>query len=402
MANFKANFLEDAGYRSLTCEDCGQWLVLKTESFEAVHDGITLDVSGLPVLTCDGCGRSYIPIRSRAALLFRVDEAKAQGKDRAVVWRKPDAGNKRFSYCLDVAFVYDATDYDYLPGLERPWDDGFLTPVFFKKTVLLKYMNVPGYAVEFGSDSYGVIYKDQENIISFGSNRSGKVILWLGDIDQLDLTEQYYLRSENVESDHDIGSEFYEGQILAVFTEPSKERQLFQVRSAFTERLLREFGLKLHQYELEVLKVMAEIVRPIAWSEKEVRGVVEALNKVVVESLNNADLRAGITTLEPKAKFDGAKGLKLLQRWLGVALDLDAPILMNPFFVLYDFRIVAAHLIEAQSAEEKLESCYERMGINGADKTLENLYDAMVKSLVNSFGTMLQAKKLPGKADAGT
>lgn len=37
--------------------------------------------------------------------------------------------------------------------------------------------------------------------------------MWLGDIARLPDAEQYYLRSENIDSDHSIGSEFYDGQI---------------------------------------------------------------------------------------------------------------------------------------------------------------------------------------------
>ena len=51
--------------------------------------------------------------------------------------------------------------------------------MFFKKAVLVKYLNHPGYVTELGSDSYGVIYKDREPIVAFGINRNGLVIIWL-------------------------------------------------------------------------------------------------------------------------------------------------------------------------------------------------------------------------------
>jgi hypothetical protein len=55
------------------------------------------------------------------------------------------------------------------------------------------------------STTYGTIYA---SIIAFGINKHGKLVMWLGDIAKLPESEQYYLRSENVASDHCKGSEF--------------------------------------------------------------------------------------------------------------------------------------------------------------------------------------------------
>lgn len=389
--NFPANPLSSDKHQSLKCDACGHWLKLTLENFGIVTDGVTVDAEGLPVFGCSDCGANYLPDRSKAVILLEVEEAKQQGKPRVIVWRKPEFGQRRFAFCKHVDFLYDATDYDYLPGLQRPWDEGFLTPVFFNKSVLIKYMHHPRYIVELGSDSYGSIFKDQEHFTAFGINRKGKVVIWLGDLDQMELAEQHYLRSENVPSDHDIGSDFYLGQIEAVFTDYSKERRLFHLRMSLAEKAFREFTVKLNSYEPEVLEVMAEVIRPVTWSDKEVRGVVEALNKVIVESLNNEGLRKCITALAPATKFDGMKGLKLMQRWVDTAYGLDAARIMKPFFVLYDFRIVAAHLIGAESAEKKLASCHERMGIAEADRNFETLYDAVIDGLVASYEELLKA-----------
>lgn len=389
--NFPENPLSLDKHQSLNCDVCGHWLRLTLGSFEIEADGVKVDVQGMPVLGCPDCSAHYLPARSKGAILHHVEEAKRQGQNRVTVWRKPEAEQRRFRFCKKVEFIYDATDYDYLPGLQRPWDEGFLTPVFFNKSVLVKYRYHPSYVVELGSNSYGSIYKDQEHITAFGINRNGKVIIWLGDVDQMELAEQHYLRSENVPSDHDIGSDYYLGQIEAVFTEYSKERGLFHLRMGLAQRAFREYGLKLNQYDPEVIEVMAEVIRPVTWSEKEVRGVVEALNKVIVESLNNDGLRKCITSLEPATKFNGMKGLKLMEKWAGAAYGVDAPRIMKPFFVLYDFRIVAAHLISADSAEKILASCYERMDIAEGSRILESLYDAVIDGLIASYAELAAA-----------
>jgi hypothetical protein len=80
-----------------------------------------------------------------------------------------------------VPFLYDPDDYYYIPGLERTFSVGFLTPVFFDKEVLLKYDASPTCQVKFASPTYGTI--DGESFsISFGINKNGRVVMWLGDI----------------------------------------------------------------------------------------------------------------------------------------------------------------------------------------------------------------------------
>ena len=68
--------------------------------------------------------------------------------------------------------------------------------------------------------------------------------MWLGDIATLPENEQFYLRSENVPSDHSIGSEFYDGQIECRLTDRTPEDQLFEQRSRFLEGFFAKFGQK--------------------------------------------------------------------------------------------------------------------------------------------------------------
>src|SRR5262249_32678957 len=126
--------------------------------------------------------------------------------------------NENFCF-TKISFLYDSEDYRYIPRLERSFDVGFLTPIFFNNQGLVKYDASPTYRVKFVSPTYGDIITEMFDI-PFGMNRNGKLVMWLGDIAKLPEDEQYYLRSENVASDHSIGSDFYDGQIECVFTEP--------------------------------------------------------------------------------------------------------------------------------------------------------------------------------------
>src|SRR4029077_16182950 len=123
---------------------------------------------------------------------------------------------------------------------------------FFNRRGLIKFDHADEYHLGFASRTYGSIHTDA-NTISFGINPNNKVVFWLGDIAQLPEAEQYYLRSENIESDHCIGSEFYEGQIDCIYTEPSNENKLFALRSEFVDACFTRFGTKIAHLDNEVL-----------------------------------------------------------------------------------------------------------------------------------------------------
>ncbi len=105
--------------------------------------------------------------------------------------------------------------------------------VFFKREVLLKYDSSPTYRLSFASTTYGEIRRGDDFSMPFGINKNGKVIMWLGDIARLPDAEQYYLRSENIESDHSIGSEFYDGQIECIFTDLFKKMLCLRIAQRF-------------------------------------------------------------------------------------------------------------------------------------------------------------------------
>jgi hypothetical protein len=85
-----------------------------------------------------------------------------------------------------------------------------LTPVYFNKQLLTRYVYDARFKCEFASATYGTIYADKW-LISFGINKQGAVIAWLGDISHLPIRERFYWLVENIPSQHDYASEFYDG-----------------------------------------------------------------------------------------------------------------------------------------------------------------------------------------------
>ena len=362
---------------------CSGHLDLSFSDFEDDVSGVHISLSGLPVLACPSCGSTCLPDRSRFALIELHRQAIT--KKSHLVKVKRNKTGQVFGF-TKVPFQYDSDDYNYIPGLTREFDEGFLTPVFFNQEVLIKYDVHPSYRVTFASCTYGSIRQGKDFDISFGINRNGRLVMWLGDIARLPENEQFYLRSENIASDHSIGSEFYDGQIEAKFTDRPPEDQLFEQRSLFLEAGFSRFGKKLAHLDREVLDLAISIRRPVVDTPTERRNVADALNKVYLESLDNIALEQVLAILGQTASKLGS--LKRLQKLVEtVAPTEDIATAMSPLYVLYDLRVAYSHLGSEGGQEERLRFVRERLGL-AIDSDLFAIYDTIVPALMGAFAKL--------------
>jgi hypothetical protein len=361
------------------CDDCGKLLDLEFSRYDEEISSVHIQIDGLPVLRCSPCSKDHLPDLSRLALIDCHKRAVEAGSPVFACVRKKRTQEFKLA---KVPFLYDPDDYFYIPGLHRPFDVGFLTPVFFNREVLLKYDNSPSYRVQFASTTYGTIYTGVE-YISFGINKNGLLVMWLGDIAKMPETEQYYLRSENVPSDHSIGSEFYEGQIECVFTEAAREDRLFKARSAFIEANVKRFGKKIAHLDDEVVSLAFTFNGPVVDSEKERRHVADTLNKIYIESFDNAALGDVLKSLGGDPKNLGS--LKRLQGILEVELPKeDINSLLSPLYVLYDLRVAYSHLISTERQYDVFKTVVDRLGLD-AGVTLTDLYGRLIEALIATF-----------------
>jgi hypothetical protein len=365
----------------LCCGNCSGPLDLAYAKFNEEVSGINLTIGELPVLRCPACGRDHLPNGSRFLIIELHRQATEKGKPIACITRPKLKEDYRFT---KVSFLYEPDDYRYIPGLERPFnDEGFLTPLFFNRNVLLKYDTAPGYRVRFASTTYGEIVPDDGDSICFGINRHGRVVMWLGDIAKLPESEQYYLRSENVESDHSIGSEFYNEQIECIYTEATEENRLFALRSEFVEACFKRFGKKVAHLDDEVVALALAFNAPVVDTTKERRHVADTLNKIYVESFDNHVL--GALLKEAGGDPKGLGSLKRLHALLEtVAKGADIPVILSPFFVLYDLRVAYAHLTSDDCATEILKTVTARLCVGSASGLLE-IYRNLIKALTASY-----------------
>lgn len=414
----KAEVLNVSG---LDCEGCGSKLrLVHGDKFIKLNSGEKIALANVPLLQCGGCQKRYVPYQTKELLgVFQqmLEKTESEKQQQSIDVEEKEEDKKEFSaeeietwydfqkiknmFCNDkfiaekVKFLYDRDDYYFIPGLVRPWKKGFLTPVFFNIEVLLKYIHHPQYGLDIGADTFGYIYKGDEHYISFGINENNKVIMWLGDIIDLNVEEQFYLRSENIPSDHSIGSEFYEAQIEVRWAEASSERKLLKKRLEFNEKVRDNYNLAVAQLDTETLRVAKNIRKLLVNTNDAFKDLIIPLNELFVEAINNKDISKDLKQKYPELKEElkGKKGIKLLQLWLEKnTTGIDVNVEIAPLFVLYDLRLVSAHLYSDDSREELLESCCTRLGLEGTERNyimiantligkLDEMYDKFILSL---------------------
>jgi hypothetical protein len=368
------------GAQRAFCATCEGPLDLVFGHFHETVSGIEIDIDGLPMLECPACDLRVLPDRSRFSVMQAHEEATKA--EEAIFKSKRIKIKEDFGF-TDVPFDYDPDDFYYYPGLVRPWDNGFLTPVFFNRTVLTKYDADPRYLIEFASPSYGLIRFEDKFSFPFGINRHGNLIMWLGDIAKLPKPEQYYLMSENRPSDHSLGSEFYDAQIECKFTDPTQENLLFAARSAFLIAAFKRWGEKIAHLDTEVRDEAERLRRPVHDTVAQRRSVSDTLNKIHLESLDNGKLAAILAA--GKVASAGTGTLKRLQALLtsvGDAETVDG--LMSPFYTLYDLRVACAHLGSAEGSVEKMKTVTERLGL-AENADLQTVYDTLLAAMTSSY-----------------
>ncbi|WP_129141614.1 hypothetical protein [Modicisalibacter coralii] len=179
------------------------------------YDGMKIVLDRLPYLLNKSSGQ--IRFSSPAVQIIKeyAEDGKRNGKKEVRINQFGKFNRGKLPVGEQTDFKYSPAEHFFIPGLirNRP-SDGFLTPVYFEKHVLVKFEHADGYNLEKQTESAGRIHGPGDIDVPYGVNKGGHVIMWLGDIANLPKNEFLYLYSANVEPQYDIHSDFYRNQIL--------------------------------------------------------------------------------------------------------------------------------------------------------------------------------------------
>jgi hypothetical protein len=314
-----------------------------------------------------------------------------QMKDNEFFDLKNKLENITFEEYSNIGFKYDSLDYYYIPGLVRDWNIGLLTPVFFNKELLLYYNSHPNYNVKFASTTRFHIFDSDNNRLikhGFGINRYGNIICWLGDLenelksDKNKLHKDLFL-SFNIDSDHDIVSDYYTNQIEANFTSSDNESGIFHYRNEFDSLILKKYKFEITK--VDISNLIKEYKHPILSEQNQVDNSYIKLNSLLIESLNVTDIKNILIEKGETAKsIKGLGGLKLFQKFIEIVLNKSNYFkIISPLFVLYDLRILAGHIKNTQY-ENTLNSCTDRLGLSN-DVSIIEIQQTLCKKLIEMY-----------------
>ena len=221
--------------------------------------------------------------------------------------------------------------------------DGFLTPVYFNRQVLVRYMYDSRFTCEFASETYGTIHGD-DFYIPFGINVNGSVVAWLGDLQtRIPMRERFYWLVENKNPEGDARSEFYDAQVNAQFTEPTAIVRALNSLSKLNADFHKKFGVHLYRERSieERVEETRRYKRLLLNNVDDFKRFVSELNEIINENANNPELRKMLSA-QGLTVTTGSKGNKLLAAVYKAVLH-DTNNLIAPFFYLYDLRLWADH-----------------------------------------------------------
>lgn len=187
----------------------------------------------------------------------------------------------------------------------------YLTPVFFKKEVLQKYISDPSkYEINGGYLNCGTLWG-----LSIDVDHRDYIMAYLGDLGTyLPECEQDYWKSFNVLTDEGISKSSLLRDFLNVATSPEiADVQFKNVYKELNDAWEDKLGWPIFnplaegdEYNLENIRI------PLSESQEEFDQQVLALNKTIVDSLNEKKIGKEITLTE------NMKGISKIEEWLKV------------------------------------------------------------------------------------
>jgi hypothetical protein len=270
--------------------------------------------------------------------------------------------------------------FDWNPA-EAVNGNQFLTPVYFNKQVLTRYLYDSRFSCEFASETYGTV-NGPDFDISFGINKNGSVIAWLGDLqERIPIRERFYWLVENKQPENEVASEFYDAQIDAQFTPPPGAIRCLNKLAKLNALFHQKIGVHLyHDRSIEErVEETRRYKRLVLNNADDFKRFISELNEIINENANNAELRK-ILTMNGILIPAGAKGNKLLQAVYESVLG-DTENLIGPFFWLYDLRLWADHSM----GNENLEEVARKLGVQPHD------YQPLLEALIAAIDSSAEA-----------
>lgn len=240
----------------------------------------------------------------------------------------------------------------------------FLTPIFFKKGVLDKYYNKPSkYSITDGYFSYGNKWG-----INIDNNARGCVMVYLGDLGRLPYNEQQYWKLYNILKGN-VSPTSFKRDFQAEFCSPIEPALFFKERlelfnAEWKKKVTWDLFKPLNKEDEHHIKTL----RVPDNEQKEFDEVVLSLNKIVIDSLNVAEMKKGLSF----EKED--RSIVILKKYLEQKYKVNSPQMIEFLKDLQNLRSTGS----AHRKGEDYKKAYKKFDKGSLSKTFKNI---LIKSV---------------------
>jgi hypothetical protein len=267
--------------------------------------------------------------------------------------------------------------------------------LYFKPTVLERYLNGVAYSVGFVTRTWGVASGPRDTHVDVGMNEKGLLTAFAPEIAKLSVSEQMYWAHHSVAPD---GGACYDWFMARMQSRPVHspgviellERTTTQLQSAWEQRFGGEiFRAKESEEERAQERDRLRLsVGPVTGQFGEISALAKALYEALVEPLNVRSLRAALTCAGIEFGME-EKSLGLVRRVLDGILSLpedEVRRIMGPLRLLNRLRVTSAHTLSGN-----IEASLKMGGVRYDRPDPRSAWDALVDAVVASMESISEA-----------
>lgn len=261
----------------------------------------------------------------------------------------------------------------------------FLTPVYFRKELLGKYIEDSRSSVGTASKELGDIRHLDEWSITYGLNGLDRIVVWLGDLEKLPLNEQYYWRHFNIRPEGGIADEFFKTQIEGEWVDStSLEKKLVDLRKEINANFQKRFGTVLFTENDDDDENIKQLHTAIKKGVKALKPQFIALAKLFIDSMDKKALVKAIDDTELSKDLGTVSLLQVLHEKL---YGYQYPV-TDTLQLIWKLRSLFSHKFSEEAYAKEIDTYDGRLDPHDPSSLYAHLMTQLVRQLSVINGTL--------------
>jgi hypothetical protein len=273
--------------------------------------------------------------------------------------------------------------------------DAGLRYLYFKREVLRKYLDAPGYRVSFHMRQWGIASTPMNKSVDVGVNDEQIVTAFAPDIADLPAHDQAYWASFTVVPSGGICRELFETRMmLRPPHSPSLpeiiEEAIGHLDATFKDR----FGKSLYRTTHDLLPSHRHIsVGPVTENVKEFLELAKTLYAITVEDFDEKTIKHCLPPEQRPQKGEVLRSIALLERLLVSRGHESAEVrpVIDRLRALNRLRVIDAHLLSTEDVAKE----FEFWGVSSPPKSRRAMWHTAVDAIANTLheiASMIEAE----------